>query len=227
MPIVPNTRLGKIEFYEAHLGPWGTSAVAIGLTTAQVAALATATTAARAAYNAAEAARAASKAATQNFHDKVAAMHSNPGLGADMIDIIKNFAETTNNPNVYNLAQIPPPAEPGPVPPPGTPYKLSVGLLGDGSIELKWKCDNPSGAQGTIYEVLRRFGDGPFAFVGATGVRAFLDDTIPAGSSPVTYQITAVRSTQRGTPAQFLVSFGVGGGGLAITTLTPNVKMAA
>jgi len=34
-----------------------------------------------------------------------------PGLGSDMIDTIKNFAQTTDDPNVYTLAQIPPPAD--------------------------------------------------------------------------------------------------------------------
>lgn len=30
MGVTPNTRLGKIEFYEAHLQVWATNAVAIG-----------------------------------------------------------------------------------------------------------------------------------------------------------------------------------------------------
>ena len=43
MAIVPNTRLGKIEFYEAHIQPWATNATGIGLTQAQVTALMTQT----------------------------------------------------------------------------------------------------------------------------------------------------------------------------------------
>ncbi len=49
-------------------------------------------------------------------------------------------------------------------------------------------------------------------------------------SAAVTYQITAVRSTARGNPAQFTVNFGIGGGGFAITSVTTEsspVKMAA
>jgi hypothetical protein len=72
-------------------------------------------------------------------------------------------------------------------------------------------------------------------FVGASGVKSFVDDTLPSGASPVTYQITAVRSTARGNPAQFVVNFGVGGGGFAVTSVTPvsgegdgaGVKIAA
>jgi len=157
-----------------------------------------------------------------------------PGAGADMIQTIKTYAQTTNNPNVYVLAQIPPPAQGGTTPPPGTPFDFTVGLLQDGSLQLKWKCSNPSGTVGTIYEVKRQIGGGAFEFVGATGVKTFTDDTL-TGASPVTYQITAVLSTARGNPAQFVVNFGVGGGGLTVASVvsTPesssggDIKMAA
>lgn len=229
MGVVPDSRLGKIEFYEAHIAPWTTNAAGIGLTPAAVTALGTLTTQARAAFNAAEAARQAAKAATQNFYDKVRAMHSGPGAGQDMIDTIRVYAETKNDPNVYNLAQIPPPATPGATPPPGTPFEFTVGLLQNGALELKWKCNNPSGTQGTIYEVKRQIGSGGFAFVGASGVRSFTDDTLPSGSAPVTYQVTAVRSTSRGNPAQFTVNFGIGGPGMTIASVTEGgpVKLAA
>ena len=233
MSIVPPSRLGKIEFYEAHITPWTTNAVAIGLTTAQVTALDTKVKDARDAYDAQIAAHDAARAATQDFYDKVRAMHSDPGFGADMIAAIKNKAQTTNNPNVYVLAQIPPPATPGTTPPPGTPFDFTVGLLQSGALELKWKCTNPTGTQGTLYEVKRRFGgvSAPFEYAGASGTRAFTDETLPTGSAPVTYQVTAVRSTSRGNPAQFTVNFGLGGGGgeLTITSTSEEspVKIAA
>ncbi|MBM4108026.1 MAG: hypothetical protein FJ255_04340 [Phycisphaerae bacterium] len=132
----------------------------------------------------------------------------------------------------YVLAQIPPPATPGVTPPPGTPFAFTVGLLQNGALELKWKCANPSGTQGTIYEVKRSIGGPPagaLTFVGATGVKSFTDETLPSGSAPVTYQITAVRSTSRGSPAQFTVNFGIGGPGLTIASVVEGgpVKMAA
>jgi hypothetical protein len=230
MGIVPSTRIGKVEFYEAHVGPWTANAAGIGLLPASVTALATAVTAARAAYNAHIAAQAAAKAATNNFYDKVRSMHSAPGFGADMIQTIKAYAETKNDPNVYNLAQIPPPPVPGTVPPPGTPTDFTVALHQNGAVELKWKCENPEGSVGTIYEVRRRTGTSttaPFVFVGAVGVRTFVDDTIPSGVSPVAYEITAVRSTSRGAPAQFTVTFGVGGGSGFVVSSAPEMKMAA
>jgi hypothetical protein len=229
MGVVPDTRIGKIEFYEAHITPWTSNAAGIGLTPASVTALGTLTTAARAAYNAHLAAREAARAATDNFYDKVRAMHSNPGAGSDMIQTIKTYAETKNDPNVYVLAQIPPPAAPGTTPPPGTPFEFTVGLLQNGALELKWKCNNPSGTQGTIYEVKRSVNGGAFNFVGATGVKSFTDDTLPSGATPATYQVTAVRSTARGNPAQFTVNFGIGGPGLTIASVVESgpVKLAA
>ncbi len=211
MAIVPASKLGKIQFYEAHITPWTNNAVAIGLDLPQVAALTTATEAARDAYNNHVAAQAAAKAATQAFYDAVATMHSGPGLGSDMIAAIKNFAKSTNDPNVYALAQIPAPTPPGVVGPPGTPYAFSVGLLQDGALELKWKCDNPSGATGTVYEILRSDAGAPFKYVNTAGEKTYTDNTLGAGTSPVTYQITGVRSSIRGNPAQFTVQFGAGG----------------
>ena len=37
------------------------------------------------------------------------------------------------------MPQIPPPAQGGTTPPPGTPFDFAVGLLQDGSLQLKWK----------------------------------------------------------------------------------------
>jgi hypothetical protein len=226
MSIVPDSRLGKIEFYEAHTKVWLGNAAAIGLTAGACTALDTATVNARDAYNNHLAAQAAAKSATTAFYDAVKTMHSAPGKGADMIQTIKTYAQTTNNPNVYVIAQIPPPSSGGITPPPGTPSDFTVGLLQDGSLELKWKCSNPSGTNGTIYEVLRKVGTGAFVFVGATGVKTFTDDSLPAGASPCTYQVTAIRSTTRGNPAQFTVHFGVGGGGLTVESVEP-MKLAA
>ena len=187
MPIVPKDRVAKLEFYEAHIAPWTTSATSIGLTSAAVTALGTAATDARTAYTAHVAAQAAAKAATATFYTKIRALHNAPGMGADMIQQIKTKATTTNNPNVYVLAQIPAPAAPAPVPPPGTPTDFTVNLIQDGTLELKWKCANPSGGGGPIYQVQRRIGaTGAFTFVGSAGAKRFVDATIPAGASPVT-----------------------------------------
>ena len=77
-------------------------------------------------------------------------------------------------------------------------------LLQDGSVKLIWKCANPTGSTGTIYQVYRKLGTAAdFQFVGGVGIKEFQDTTIPAGTMGVVYQITAVRSTSIGEPAQF------------------------
>lgn len=96
---------------------------------------------------------------------------------------------------------------------------------------LTWKCVNPDGASGTIYEVRRRLGTGgDSVLIGASGNKSFTDDTVPSGTARVSYFVTGVRSTARGNTAQFDVNFGVGGPGLGVVDVTgtaAQVKMAA
>ena len=61
-----------------------------------------------------------------------------------------------------------------------------------------------------------------FVYIGASGLKSFTDDTLPAGSASVTYQITAVRSTARGNPARFTVNFGVGGDGQQVASMASS-----
>lgn len=213
MRTLPDTRIGKIEFYESHLGPWAAAGGAIGLSIGALTAQAARVAAARAAFDAHIAAEAAARAATAAFTEAAAAMHGDPGAGADMIAAIRTHAQTTDEPGVYTLAQIPPPKTPAALPPPGTPTGFRVDLLADGALALSWTCPNPRGAEGTVYEVLRSIDSGPFAFAGVGGARSFTDRSVPAGTGAVTYQVTAVRSTARGNPARFTVRFGVSAGG--------------
>jgi hypothetical protein len=229
MGIVPNTDLGKITFYEAHISLWTANALSIGILATDATALASAITAARKAYNDQQTALEAAKAATMNMHNLVAAMHT---LGSADIAKIKAYADTTHNPNVYVLANIPAPATPTPVGPPGRPMDFSVALTEEGYVMLSWKCANPTGSQGTVYEVQRKIGSGSFEYLSSSGKKSFTDETLPAGSSGVTYQITAIRSTKRGLPGQFNVNFGVGGGGMFIASTSETheagpMKMAA
>jgi hypothetical protein len=229
MSILPDRVDQLLAFCTSHQKTWAGAPTTIGLTAGQVTSFGTQIGAASDALDAQQSAKDAAKAATTAARNEVSDLREN---ASDLIRAIKTYAEMQADPEaVYSLAQIPPPAPPGPTPPPGTPFELIVGLLGNGSLELKWKCNNPAGTQGTIYEVLRKIGPtGSFQYAGSTGVRAFTDETIPQGSAPVTYQITGVRSTQRGNPAQFVVNFGVGGGGLTIASITGpdgSVKLAA
>lgn len=100
-------------------------------------------------------------------------------------------------------------AKASPKPPPGTPDQFRVELLCGGSVKLTWKANNPAGVGGVTYQVMRRLnGEGEFAFAGVTGEKAFVDSTIPAGTSFVQYQVRGVRPTGTGEWAQHDVAFG-------------------
>ena len=55
------------------------------------------------------------------------------------------------------------------------------------------------------------------------------NSTLPSAVASVTYQIQAVRSTSTGVAAQFVVNFGVGGGGemTAMVVQSGAPKLAA
>jgi hypothetical protein len=222
--ILPKNAIDRVEFFEAREDDWQTSAVQIGTTSAAVTSLTGKVTAAREAYNQQQLAFAQSKAATQAFKDAAAAMTT---AGVEIIKQVKAKAATGGN-AIYTLALLPVPATPTPLPPPGTPSDFTASLNPDGSLKLKWKCANPAGASGTVYQVSRRTGGtGSFAVVGVSGARNFVDATVPAGVAAVTYQVTAVRSTAVGVAAQFIVNFGVGGSGEATASVAQAPKLAA
>jgi hypothetical protein len=148
--------------------------------------------------------------------------------GANIIKQIRAKAATAGD-SVYALAQIPAPATPTPRPAPGTPSNFTVDLNGNGALHLAWKCGNPAGSSGTLYQVWRKTAaDADFVYLGGSGTRDFIDDTLPAGSMQVTYQIQGVRSTAVGPWAQFNVNFGVSSGGTITATIeeTPTKKAA-
>lgn len=221
--ILPEGAVAKVAFFENHNPVWQSVAAGIGTTPGAVTALQTKTLAARNAYNAQQLLLDQAKAATQTFNDAVAAMTR---AGSDIIKQVKAKAATDGN-AVYTLALLPVPATPAPLPPPGTPTDFAAALNPDGSLTLRWKCANPAGSSGTIYQLARSVGDGPFAAVGGTGTKTFVDNTLPAGAATVTYQVQAVRSTAAGTAAQFLVRFGVSGAGETTASVVTAPKLAA
>lgn len=118
-------------------------------------------------------------------------------------------------------------ATPTPVPAPGTPFKFKVSLDQTGALTLGWKCVNPKGASGTMYQVWRKIGPtGSYEYLGGSGKKDFIDDSIPAGTSQLTYKIQGVRSSVVGAFAQYTVSFGTGGGVMSVVEV-PALKRAA
>lgn len=230
MAVIPEKRLEQIEFAETHLPIWEALPTSIGLSAAQCTLLETLTLAARKDYDAALAAREASKAATEIMYGSVADMREQL---ANMIRDIKAFAEQSANPAaIYGASQVPAPLPPSEVPPPGKPFDFRVEILDSGALRINWKCDNPEGAGGTVYEVFRGPQGGTLGYVGVTGLKEFVDETLPRSAVPIAYRFTALRSTRRGDPAALTVAFGVvGGGGFGVTSVQGgeivNAKMAA
>ena len=217
MPVLPDKELELIQFCEAHNPVWAVAPTAIGLTAAQVTAITTLTTAARKNYSDAQAAREASKAATTTLHAGTRTLRAS---AADMVRLVKAFAENTANPDtVYAAAQSPPPAAPTPPPPPGQPTGITVGLNPDGSISLRWRTANAAPTTGVFFSIARRIGiSGAYSSIGGAsggprGITEFIDDTLPLGTQQASYIIQGRRGTQMGTASDAVnVQFGVGGG---------------
>lgn len=214
MSTVPRDIAAKIEWFATHQPIWLANTAAIGLAAGDAATLLAKVTAAQDARAAQVTAQNAAKSSTVTLR---AAIDDLAVYGAQLLAKIKTKALTTGD-SVYALADVPPPATPGPVAAPGACTDFAPEFQADGSLLFKFKSNNPVGSSGTVYQVWRRATpDGAFEYLGGTGSKEFVDSTIPAGSSQVTYQIQAVRSTAVGPWAQFNVNFGTGGGTMTVT----------
>lgn len=218
MAIVPSKDLEAVQFFETHWPVWGAAPTVIGLTAAQVTVMEDRTKSARDAYTAQQAAKEAAKAATTTYRSAVSSMRS---VGSDLISTIKAFAETTNNPNVYANAQIPPPAPPTPAPAPGQPNNFRALLTGTGAVEVSWKATNSAASGGVYFTVHRKLAsESVYTLIGNVGAKKYVDSTIPQGSGGATYIVQGFRGLDAGLPSDgFAIQFGVGGNGVAGNTL--------
>ncbi len=218
MSTIPQSYPAAIDWTIDHLANWPNDPTEIGLDAARVLELTQLKDVAAAALANARQLDDDKKAAFEAYNNAAKAMRD---YASQSVGIIRSFAKASDDPSaVYSLAQIPAPAEPSPAPAPGVPFGFNVNLLQDGAIELSFECDN-GGEGGVSYEVRRRDGTGqtaPFNFVLNATERRFVDDTIPPGTPTVTYRIVAFRTTGRGNPAVFLVSFGAGNSAEVIST---------
>lgn len=227
MSLLPDTINGKIEFVQSKIPAWQLSATQIGTTSAAVTSLNTKLTTAQTKLAAAILARETAKTATVDLH---LAMRDLVNATSDIVKAVRAKAAVDGD-GVYVLAQLPPPALPTPRPAPGTPTDFVATLNPDGSLKLKWKCANPPGAVGTMYQVMRRVGAaGEFVTIGGSGTKSFVDATLPAGAAAaggVTYQVVAVRSTATGAAARFTVNLGVSGVATTSAVQQGGAKLAA
>jgi hypothetical protein len=202
MRVVPRTAAQKTAFFAARIEAWAEDPQGIGLTAAEVARLQEAVQEVRAAMLARKQAMEATRAATLACHLKLRRMAR---LGSGMMNKIRGAAAVSDDAGIYVQAKIPAPHPPGALPEPGTPYEPRIELAVNGHLTLRWKCDNPPGSGGTMYEVQRRIDNGPWQPLGMVGRKRRTDRNLPAGAVNILYQVRAVRSTRTGSPAIFPV----------------------
>jgi hypothetical protein len=228
MGLVPTKKAEMVVFYTSRNDTWTVNSTALRIAPDDLAQLSTLVDAARTAQVAKATAAGAARSATETFDNAVAQLAAQ---GASIIATIRGTAKSTGDPNIWVLANLPAPKTPEPVAAPGTPSAPKVGLQVDGSLKLGWACKNPANSAGTIYEVARRVNGGDWEHLGSVGQREYTDAALPAGGVAVTYQVTAIRSTVRGSSAQFNVNFGPGAGGagtaVRVSEGSPTMRKAA
>jgi hypothetical protein len=229
----PDRIVQLLEFAELHTAPWNTNAARIGLSSTQANAYADATALARQKYTAAQTIRQQAKVATQEQNEAVSALRE---VNSNLLRVIRAFALEQDKPaEVYNLAEIPPPAVPAPIGPPNAAYELRATLaITEGGIQLKWKAKQPAGTNGVVYRVERSIGQGgAWNLVGLTGGKTSIDSTIPAGTSRVLYRVVAQRGSLTSPASDVIdIRFATGPGEAAITVSTVgkdggSVRLAA
>ena len=204
--VLPNSREQTISWFTERIDEWAAKASAIGLTAAQVTELATRLAAAETSFDTAVASRIASKNATVNFYNDTDDLKS---YGADLIKVIKAFAESSDDPSVYATASVPPPAPPTPAGAPPQPTELTATLMPGGSLRLGWK---GTVSQSAYFSIFRKAeGETAFTMLDSTDEKFFDDTSIPAGANTVVYYIQARRDEFRVDSNWFQVSFGATG----------------
>lgn len=197
MPEIPDSRIGKIEYFEVHAPIWTTNGLALGLDPLEAAALGVETTDARTAYDAAIAARDASKAATLDYYQKVEQMHNR---GSGLLGQIRGKVDSSGDTSLYVLAQVEPPADPTPAPPPDPATDLGGFINNVGDIDLSWR---GSLSNGTYYTVWRKLpSENDFFQVASSGTLQWTDSTVPAATTFVQYIVYAHRDSFTSAPTE-------------------------
>jgi hypothetical protein len=224
MSVVPSKPVEAYDFAVARQTVWSAIPTQIGLVAGDVTAMTDATENFALAFDNAVKARAASEAATESLRIATRAMRTRIG---DNVQKIRLFAESSANPNVYSLAQIPAPARPVPLPPPQQPRDIEAVLNASGTITLRFRA---SGGTGASYLISRKLTtESAFRLIGTADVtrsqiKSFTDTSLPAASNNVQYIITGQRGSVRGQDSPI---FTVVIGGTAGAPTVSVVKMAA
>jgi len=220
------SRKQRLEYFAKHMSPWAVSPTSIGLTAGKVTQLTELVGEGETALSTAEELRQSSKAATLGWYNASNQLNE---LGQECLDLIRVFAESSADPlAVFQAAEVDPPAPPQPLGAPGKPDTVVASINEQGYLTLSWKSTNAAPSTGAFFTITRRLGSGAPALVGAVPAREFVDTTIPEGTGTVTYLIQGRRGQFFSEGTQYMVRFGVdGGGGFAIATQGESGKMAA
>jgi len=135
-------------------------------------------------------ARAATEAKDESLDEMVRQLGS-------LITTIDGYARNTDDPGVWQRAEIPAPKTGGERPAPPQPTALSAQLVENGSVLFAWEVASGGGA---MYEVQRQVrplaGDlGPWETIAFIGEKRFIDEAVPVGARAVNYQVRVRIST--------------------------------
>lgn len=223
---VPTTIPELTAWGQSHAPLWNSNQALIGLSMPQVTAFTDAFDDFNTNRIAADDARLASKLATAKLDESRVTFRALAGV---YVNVIKAYAEATNNDDVYVLAGVSPNDQPGVVPLPNTAETFTANVNPDGSITVKWKAAQPQGVTGVQYNVHRRFSQSDsFTLIGNVGsAKSYTDVTLPYGTDAVQYMVQPTRNNVLGPQSDvFSLQFGTSGPGLSITGES-IAKMAA
>lgn len=209
MTTVPKTFQGRLAFFEQRLPAWSSDPSAIGLSSAEVDALAARVAEARQRHVELEAIRSAAEAATLLHKLANNAMYD---YGSDLVGTIRAFAERTGDVGVYADALIPPPKAPEPTGRPPVPSRITFELLPTGSLRLRWHGTVARRAHFCIYR--QAPGQRDFTLLDTVNAKTYVDATIPRGATELVYRVQARRDGHRVEGPTMRVTFGHGGAGV-------------
>jgi hypothetical protein len=217
----PATAVQQIQWLKDRLADWTTNADSLGISDDSIAQLTTLVNAANTSLLDAVAARSIAKGKTQTFYSNAEPASA---FASAIIKVIRAQAVTSDDPNIYELARLDPPAPPSPVPAPTEPTDLRTTVENDGSIRLSWKARNASPSAGTAFTIFRKLaGQESYVPVGTVGVRTFTDNTVPPGTPSIQYIIRGIRGDKAGPFSEPVTVYlgkasfdGAGGEGLTL-----------
>lgn len=166
----------------------------IGLTSDQLAELASAYSQAEASHISQIAALSAAKSATTGKRNAFKVLRKTLG---GLINIIDGFAKSSNDPGVYQRAHIDPPTPPSPRDQAAMATSVSTKVRTDGSIKFAFKVRSGGGA---TYEIQRMIVDldgtlGDWNFLATSGrKKSFTDPTVPFGMRAISYRVRTLLS---------------------------------